>query len=408
MKTPIAKMLFAAIAATTLLLTAINEVQAQNRFLPFASRNSNPGNNVGGQGNGSVQELNESAGPWMVMCASFIGETARVDAERLASELQQQGLRAYTYQKKFELPETVDGIFYSENRDDVMQTADGQLIPMKQKMKMARGSEFENFAVLVGDFPDINDARAQQTLGKIKKMQVRSLNSTAHEELTMQSSAGRMQGASATRLARNREASSDGIMGGAFLIPNPVLPDEYFASQSVDPKLAEQNRQYRFTLLDNPAKYTVRVATFKGVSTFNGAATFSSSTGNFGSGSAGSVPDDGSKLVEATLKASVLAKTLRDDGIEAWEFHDFSESYVCIGSFDWVSRTDSGGSTTYNPAVVNLINEYASNRTSGTFEGQLHQPRNYPRLTQLGIGFDLEPKAIPVPKAPARRGLGRR
>ena len=60
-----------------------------------------------------------------------------------------------------------------------------------------------------------------------------------------------------------------------------------------------------------------------------------------------------SKLVEAAKKAHVLTVEFRKLGVEAYEFHDRCESYVCIGSFDWVAREDSGSANSESRSCRN-------------------------------------------------------
>ena len=43
-------------------------------------------------------------------------------------------------------------------------------------------------------------------------------------------------------------------------------------------------------------------------------------------------------------------------GVEAYVFHDRFESYVCVGSFEWIKKNNQ-----QNPQVVKLINSYKAN-----------------------------------------------
>ena len=53
-------------------------------------------------------------------------------------------------------------------------------------------------------------------------------------------------------------------MRKAFITTNPLLPDEYFAPKGIDRLVLEMNQPVKFSLLDCPGKYTVKVATFTG------------------------------------------------------------------------------------------------------------------------------------------------
>ena len=109
----------------------------------------------------------------------------------------------------------------------------------------------------------------------------------------------------------------------------------------------ELNAGVEHSLLDCPARYTVRVATFAGMGTFN------ATLADQGGGPSGGIVDtsrlldslrgkgwrdpqirkiDGeSPLVEAADRAHRLTEALRRAGWQAWEFHDRDSSIVCVG-----------------------------------------------------------------------------
>ena len=55
-----------------------------------------------------------------------------------------------------------------------------------------------------------------------------------------------------------------GPMGNAFVVTNPILPQEYFVPKGVDKLVLEMNSGVPHSLLDCPGPYTVKVATFTG------------------------------------------------------------------------------------------------------------------------------------------------
>ena len=143
-------------------------------------------------------------------------------------------------------------------------------------------------------------------------------------------------------------------MRAAFLLPNPMLPDEYFAVNQVDHFVINLNKRVKHSLLSNPGIYSVRVATFRGDSTFKineiedkkEEESFLKRMGN---------PVRNSKLAAAAEKAHLLTEELRSNGVEAYEFHDRHESYVCVGSYDWISKAGANGTKYNNPEIVKVI-----------------------------------------------------
>lgn len=354
------------------------QAQIQKGF-PFASKRQN---------SPTVAELNEQAGPWMVMCASFVGESADVDAERLAAELQKTGFKPYLYRKSFDFSQPIEGVFHSANPENVDVLPDGQLVPKRQMMRAARESNNREVAVLIGDFPTIDDNRAQKALRQIKTLQIDLGAAASHEQMT--------ESFRSNNLTPTQSEYTKGALGSAFLITNPMLPDEYFAAGKVDREIISLNQDFRHSLLNNPGIYSVRIATFRGEQTFKPNEIVEEEKKFFNLLNRRESAKS-SKLVEAGLKASVLTKVLRDEGIEAWEFHDRFESYVCVGSFDWLSRENSLGLEENNPDVVALIENYRGSTTSAGGMNNIMQPKAHKKLATHGITYDAQPVPVMVP-----------
>ena len=197
-----------------------------------------------------------------------------------------------------------------------------------------------------------------------------------------------------------------------------MLPDEYFEQTRLDTFVIKLNKGVRFSLLDSPGKYSVRVATFRAASTIS-STEIKSKKDEFtllkqrGKGTK-------SKLDQCMNNANILTKALRKTGVEAWEFHDREESYVCVGSFDWLTRTDANGTKIQNPEIRKTILEYRgtvknAGNQSVTFERRwrkdaqrtvntVHVPKVLPSLRNRKKGeeivFDVQPLPVIVPKAP--------
>ena len=95
--------------------------------------------------------VTEQNGPWMIMTCSFSGEKAREQAKELALELRKRyKLPAYVYEKKFDLGKDIQGRGVDE-------------LGRPKKMKnLHGGTEVNEIAVLVGDYPSVDDPEAQE------------------------------------------------------------------------------------------------------------------------------------------------------------------------------------------------------------------------------------------------------
>ncbi|MEC9093850.1 MAG: hypothetical protein VX438_14155, partial [Planctomycetota bacterium] len=180
----------------------------------------------------------------------------------------------------------------------------------------------------------------------------------------------------------------------AFMIPNPTLPEEYFQGDGVDHFILNLNKNVRNSLLDCPNLYSVRVATFRGDISFNlKEIEEKKKEFNLSKMLGGGLK---SKLAEAAAKASKLCNALRKRGIEAYEFHDRHESYVCVGSFEWVGTPRRDGKQEINPSVLKVIDMYKAYDAKIPGLQGLLQPRSLPELPK--IAFDMQPVAVKVPR----------
>ena len=374
---------------------SVSTVRAQAN-LPFRRTTTAP----------SALELTPAAGDWLVMCYSFSSDDGKEQAIRLATELRERHrLKAYVFTRHFDLSDklsknTVGGWRYAEGREK----KDGVIVPDK-RMKPATKSQFSETAVMVGNsFESIDDPKAQAMLAKIKGLSPASLQQISPEELAEDDSRLRLYRAAIDRTGKP--------MGHAMLLTNPTLPAEYFKRKNVDDFILKMNRGVRYSLLKCPGKYSVRVATFRGKSTISPLEIQQQQQKlDWHKKNRKGIK---SQLTEAFNKANVLTKTLRKNGVEAYEFHDRQESYVCVGSFEWLTRTDSNGQKIQNPAVREKILEYrGSSRQAGNQAvalsqsgkkdrtvNQIYMPKILPSLKKHKIAFDVQPLPVVVPQAP--------
>ncbi len=339
--------------------------------------------------------LAEKDGPWLVLATTFRGDAARDEARRLAHELRDRhGFRAYTHEKAFDFTGRQPGA--GLNPDGTRKT-----------MRYANAKQVIEVAVLVGDFSSCEDPRGQKTLQKIKGLKPAALGgATAKGNLVSE-----FLQANRDHLAAAATAAKPPL-AAAMLIPNPLLPADYFARQEVDSFVQEMNAEVEHSLLDCPARYTVRVATFSGSGTFDAPA--DGQTGN----STGSLVDPSrlidmlrgtgwrdpqvrgvageSRLVEAADKAHRLTEALRRAGWQAWEFHDRDSSIVCVGGIEALTVPQAGGGQAVNPEISRIV------ASLGPDPAALASGRVMPRSFE-GIMLDVQPKPIDVPRGPTRR-----
>ncbi|MCA8984700.1 MAG: hypothetical protein R3C12_17320 [Planctomycetaceae bacterium] len=247
---------------------------------------------------GKQYTLTKKHGPWMVMVAVFSeppeelkteGLTPEQAAEELVYELRLKGIPAYTYRREmtYETVETVNRLQQSEKRKYKLDT---------------------EICVLAGNYqgPEADRELAKRTLAWVKEFQPKSLEQGGIYKQT---------------------PGQPGLLSGAFLTINPLLDPEVVKKNQRDPELIRYNRHYDHSLLDNPGKYTVTVASF-----YPNSVTLIGSGGN----SSKKLSDKGG-FAEAADQAWQVTRALRERNIEAYVFHDHKRSIVTVGSFESTS-----------------------------------------------------------------------
>lgn len=310
-------------------------------------------------------ELEESHGPWLIMAASFAGPKAEQQAHDLVLELRQRyKWEAYTFVQVFDFSQPTEGLGYD---------------PMggRKKMKYMHASKFSEIAVMVGNFASVDDPELDKTLDKIKYAKP--------DVLSREGNSKTQRMATVRSLYRfvdsNPLTKTKGPMGSAFVTRNPLLPKEYFTAQGLDPFLVDMNRDLPHSLLECPGKYSVRVASFRGIDTMK-PAEFEKLT------------REKSKIDDAADKAYRLCAALRQKGVEAYQFHDRTESIVTIGSFNSVGTERADGKTEINPAVHQVMKDWGPVETRIPGQASLALA---PRI-EAGIALDTQPLPIEVPR----------
>ena len=345
-------------------------------------------------------QLNEKAGPWLILCASFSGEEGRLQAERLAQELRENKYNAYTFSHKFDHTQKAveNGIGWKAptkaEEELLLQRPSEKLRARKIEMIPANNGETQETAVLIGNYPSIDDGRAQRALKIIKTIKPQTMtNSTLSDTMTRRG------------VGDNEEY---GPLRAAFLMPNPMLPAAYFEASKIDDHIVKANRLSKFSLLDNPGTYTVKIATFATSATFEKSIMKQRQAELAWKKKNNKLQD--SAIVAATKKAEVLAAYLRKKkGIEAYTFHDRTESGVYVGSFDYLVKEGGINGRTENPEVIRTIRKFAGQEVVNN-GNRGHRTYELPKkLHVAGINCDVVPVPVIVPKAPERTSglLGR-
>ena len=300
-----------------------------------------------------VYRLEERNGPWMIMVKRFEGDYAEERANRLVLELRSKyKLNAYLYDKRFEF-QVAEGMKAAERRQ---YTRDKYIRPFTQE-----------YAVLVGDFQSTEDKDYKEALKKIKNCFPDCMKSEIIQVGTMRQSP----------------------LANAMGTPNPLLPPDFLNPRGyVDAFVERLNADNKHSLLNNPGRFTVRVATFTGEIIIEQDRVKQILSGRNDN------KLDGSTLAKAGINATELCAALRRQGVEAYEFHDRYSSIVTVGSFNEVGTMGPQG-------MVELVPEIA--RIFETYKGVYRQPTAdnmlpYMPKTLVGIEFDVQPTVIAVPK----------
>lgn len=316
--------------------------------------------------------LSEDSGPWLIFVASFAGDGAAKEANELVQELRKKyKLPAYIHAKSFDFTEKMNGIGINPDRSP-------------KRMKYDKAGVIDEYAVLVGDYESVDDPELQKTLKKVKFAQPQCLTKSAEKTTRRFAKLREFH----KKVNRNEEKRRKGPMGNAFAVPNPKIPREFFAPKGIDSLVVKMNRGVKHSLLECPAPFTVRVATFRGNAVIDQRKVQDIQNGT---------ERMKSQLEQAALDAHRLTELLRKKGIRAYEFHDIHESYVTVGEFQWVGRPMADGKQEMNPEVLKVIQAYGPVHRPVTSKNGQPLSAVQPRTIQ-GIAFDVQPWPVEVPK----------
>ncbi|MDR3110406.1 MAG: hypothetical protein LBU65_12110 [Planctomycetaceae bacterium] len=351
-------------------------------------------------------KLVDTNGPWMIMAASFSGETAEADAKTLAMEFRSRyNWEAYVYDQVF-VPKL------SEN--------EAKRSLYNRTLKYNKDDANHEYCVLVGNFVSFDDVGLNKTLTDIRncspacfqtggKLTAKQrLESTVREGQYAFGSKGDNEKQAAPVAMFSQAVNPKYPCQSAFPTTNPLLPRDFFGNRSrtVDAFVEQLNANRPYSLLKNPAIYTVQVATFTGDIVINQTEVqrhLKDKERN------NSPANNGSKLEKAGQTAIRLCAILRAKGYEAYEFHDRYSSIVTIGSFNNPGIQQQDGSVLYAPEIADIITRCTAKRVNNNLQyrkdGGYIEARQLPfqAVTVDGIALDLQPKLIMVPRAAKQR-----
>ena len=320
--------------------------------------------------------LKDSDGNWFAMAAKFSDEKAAYRAKKLAYELR----------KAYKMEAFVFKFDPSRNLDAFSAEVDAA------KNFHYQTAQNVEYAVLVGGYPVGDDLELQKTLERLRRCQPESLKDDAPSKALAQ----KFQ-----EMARkDQKYAGYGPMGGAFAVPNPLLPKEFFSQKGiVDSYVEKLNSDGKYSLLNNDKMYTVRIATFSG-----DVAMYKNTQGP-------KTDEMKSRLQYAGLRAAALCEALRSAGVEAWEFHDRDCSFVTIGSFDSYGVEQANGQIELNPKIDQIMKKYGGKLVDGadgrskyrayTVVVDIPDPESTalrPKKKRLELACDLRPVIIVVPQ----------
>ena len=324
-------------------------------------------------------ELTEKQGPWLIFVGAFAGESAENESSQLVLELRKRWrLPAYTFREHYDYTELVPGNGIDER---------GRRKMMKHSLPIA----YDEIAVMIGNFPACNDPKLQDTLKFIKYCRP----STLEQSISSNASTMRFAGLRSfhRRISPDKKQGTKGPLAQAFATRNPLLPEEFFAPKGLDPLVVSINKGVKYSLLKCPSKYSVRIATFRGMEVIDQREIQRLQ---------GSSPTE-SKLAEAADKAHRLVEILRSRGVEAYEFHDRHESIVTVGNFESLGLPQSDGSIELYPPIHRIMQTYGASQRP--LPGQ--PMAGLMPKTINGIMLDVQPMAVEVPRNSIARDYAR-
>jgi hypothetical protein len=326
-------------------------------------------------------ELGEEDGPWLILASTFVGEGSQQRAERLAAEIRKElGMPAFIYREKFDFTGTI-------NRDP--RTA--------RATRYANQYQYEAYAVLAGEYDSVEHPNIEADLTKIRTAKPALFRDAGEvaAETNQSNPITTIKSFTSELLTKARGDKSAGPMSQAFVTRNPMLPEEFFQSPSIDSFVHQMNDGLQYSLLECRGKYTVVVKTFEGL----GAIVDNRQVKEF--------EPSVNRLNQFAAAAEKMTVELRGKGVEAYQFHDRFRSLVTVGSFDTLGRELPGGEFEYSAEIRAVMREYSALNVDPEISRRLPPgTKGVASKSVAMIPLDVEPKPIAVPKTTKRSLYG--
>ena len=321
---------------------------------------------------GKRYPLGPKHGPWMIMVAALQdvpanqgrrtdGLTAWQAADQLVYELRKLGIPAYVYLQDMQLGQL------GGSTPNAAGTDKRQFI-----------AQHEAIAVLAGNFSQPDDDQAKAILEHLK-------NKFDPAFLKDPKNGGILP----------RTPGRPGPFSRAHMTTNPLMPASEVKQRTSDPLVKKLNSGDDYSLLKNPGKYTLRIATFRGNSIVQvGNQVSQKASDHFERFFGSSLDESGERAWELSRALRSARKLGYEQDYEAWLFHDRFESIVTVGSFD----------SEHDPRIAELAKRFAAK--DRRHEGQdvpISELFTIPRQLKANTPpdkmwvFDARPKLMRVP-----------
>ncbi len=319
--------------------------------------------------------LAEEDGPWLLMAYTCVGEDAQARAERIAIEIR----------SKLRLPAFIHKEDFNFTGSAGQDTATGA------RARYANPHRYEAFAVLVGEYDSVNHKSIEKDLERLKaadldvfkdKKEIEAENNTT-SPASMVKNFGE-------HLFKKTKGHGRNPMSGAFVTRNPLLPESFFQQPVVDSFVQQLNEDKDYSLLECDGKFTVVVRTFNACGTVVGAKNEEK------------FKPSAKRMDDYAVQANKMVRILRQQGEEAYQYHDRHRSVVTIGSFESLGQALPDGGFRYEPGIRRLMQQYSALNANHArrVPGRNGIAANHVAM----IPYDVQPTPIAVPKA-SKRGL---
>jgi hypothetical protein len=254
-------------------------------------------------------------GPWMICVASFTGDEAARMARDMASEVRSRyHLPAYIFNRGAELRQQ-----QLEEQKRLREQQEEQLRrlgvpPVDQKFRIRHVRIEEQFAVLIGGYPDVDKAHAE--LVRIKKLE--PPKSVPPELMTIgHASTGKDQG----------RVIPINPFWQSFVVPNPTVKRTKEPKDATpDPFWEKLNSGESYSLLQCRQPWTLAIKEYQVPTIVQPKHEQSTFERLFGKSQTDA-------LNATAMNAHALAEALRKSGLEAYVLHTRASSVVTIGGY---------------------------------------------------------------------------